>query len=962
MLCKCGSIWRKWDFHVHTPYSLLNNGFGFNPFEETDEKYFDEYVKNLFTKAIDNNVHAIGITDYFMIEGYKRIREKYLMCSQKMEECFPDEKIREKIKEIYIFPNIEFRIQCFVGNTSSPVNYHIIFSDKVPIVDIEDNFLHQIRFSLDVNSSMADKRSLTLHNIEEAGKSVKENNPTERGSELLLGLKKISVNHEEILDVLKGKKIFEGKYFIVIPVDEDLSDISWDGRDYLTRKNLYKQSNCYFSANKKTYAWALAEGEEADRIKEFGSLKPCIWGSDAHDYDKMFKPDGNKFCWIKSDLTFEGLLQILYEPKARVSIQERIPDCETLDSHQIIQSVKFHDKNFQNEEILFNDCLTCIIGGKSTGKSLLLRQVARSIDSQYVEQQEESLSRQESSLQVTPPIVTWKDGTTDARKIVYIPQSYLNRLVDNPEHPTGIDTIIEDVLKEEEAISVAFETLQKQLSEKKKSVREKISEVQELHQKLAKLTNEMMEFGLPNTFEISITALEEQREELAKQIDVKKEDMKKYETLTKKINDLEVTYKQCDSQIEEISIIPKPSIRFSDSCIFDGNACTVHELLNCFPDLQDEIMQRMTSILQDMQSQWNESLNQWIQKLESKKNIIEESLSKEKANWVPLKSKIEKNSQMQEIVKHIGIEKKKLQEAKLYAQKKEKIERAISECKTQIIKSQTDYQSFYLSYCDTINQTGLSKTTDLSFEAQTIWKREEFIKSITNMFNNRNFSSFKEKYNYDLVDLKDEDYKADFLRDLWSAMENIDGEGKLPLKGSYKPESALQMLFDDWYNIHYIVKSGNDTIKEMSPGKKALVLLELLIGLESSKCPILIDQPEDDLDNRSIYSELVQYLRKKKHERQIIIVTHNANVVLGADAEEVIIANQNSDNSPNAEFRFEYRSGSIENDEKCCGDNGKVLKGILNQSGIQQQICDILEGGRTAFELRQKKYTSIDTH
>ena len=130
----------------------------------------------------------------------------------------------------------------------------------------------------------------------------------------------------------------------------------------------------------------------------------------------------------------------------------------------------------------------------------------------------------------------------------------------------------------------------------------------------------------------------------------------------------------------------------------------------------------------------------------------------------------------------------------------------------------------------------------------------------------------------------------------------------------------------------------------MSPGKKALVLLEMLISLEDSKCPILIDQPEDDLDNRSIYNDLVQYIRRKKKERQIIIVTHNANVVLGADAEEIIIANQDGIGTENAEKRFEYRSGAIENDEILTDDTGVPLKGILNQNGIQTQICDILEG------------------
>ena len=56
----------------------------------------------------------------------------------------------------------------------------------------------------------------------------------------------------------------------------------------------------------------------------------------------------------------------------------------------------------------------------------------------------------------------------------------------------------------------------------------------------------------------------------------------------------------------------------------------------------------------------------------------------------------------------------------------------------------------------------------------------------------------------------------------------------------------------------------NDTIDVMSPGKKALVLLKLLIDLADSKCPILIDQPEDDLDNRSVFNDLIPFIKRKK--------------------------------------------------------------------------------------------------
>ena len=162
----------------------------------------------------------------------------------------------------------------------------------------------------------------------------------------------------------------------------------------------------------------------------------------------------------------------------------------------------------------------------------------------------------------------------------------------------------------------------------------------------------------------------------------------------------------------------------------------------------------------------------------------------------------------------------------------------------------------------------------------------------------------------------------------------------------------------DWYNVDYIVKMDNDNIQDMSPGKKALVLLRLLISLAESACPILIDQPEDDLDNRSIFDELIRFIKEKKVDRQIITVTHNANIVLGGDAELVIVANQDGKNAPNKQFRFEYRGGAIEDISPVLA-KGTLNNGILNGKGIQEHICEILEGGEQAFALRQHKYNFI---
>ena len=321
MLNNSGSEWNKWDFHVHTPYSILNNNYGFDPYTDVDnDKKFDEFVQKLFLKAIENNIHAIGITDYFVIDGYKRIKECYLECPEKMKILFPDEEIRKQIKEIYVFPNIEMRLNTFVGKKANPVNYHIIFSDTISTQIIEENFLHRLTFQQDAG----DNKPLTKFNIEEYGKSIRENNG-DKGSDFLIGLNHVTVNSENILEILKSN-VFLHKYFITVPVDEDLSDISWCGRDYSSRKNIYQQCDFYMTSNAKTIDWALAHGEEAERIREFRSIKPCIWGSDAHEYERMFKPAGDKYCWIKSETTFDGLRQILYEPEERVCIQKEVPD------------------------------------------------------------------------------------------------------------------------------------------------------------------------------------------------------------------------------------------------------------------------------------------------------------------------------------------------------------------------------------------------------------------------------------------------------------------------------------------------------------------------------------------------------------------------------------------------------------------------------------------------------------
>lgn len=178
--------------------------------------------------------------------------------------------------------------------------------------------------------------------------------------------------------------------------------------------------------------------------------------------------------------------------------------------------------------------------------------------------------------------------------------------------------------------------------------------------------------------------------------------------------------------------------------------------------------------------------------------------------------------------------------------------------------------------------------------------------------------------------------------------------GELQLKNGYEALNvATEFFAKSWYSLGYELFYQGDSFKQMSEGKQAFVILKLLLDFSEKTCPILIDQPEDSLDNRAIYNELVTYIKKKKRERQIILVTHNSNVVVSADAENVIVANQEGSDSHNRDgMRFQYVNGALEFTKS----RNPKEPSVLYSQGIREHVCDILEGGRDAFEKREQKY------
>jgi predicted ATP-dependent endonuclease of OLD family len=137
--------------------------------------------------------------------------------------------------------------------------------------------------------------------------------------------------------------------------------------------------------------------------------------------------------------------------------------------------------------------------------------------------------------------------------------------------------------------------------------------------------------------------------------------------------------------------------------------------------------------------------------------------------------------------------------------------------------------------------------------------------------------------------------------------------------------------------VQYSIEYDGVAITQLSPGTRGIVLLLLYLALDlEDSRPLLIDQPEENLDPKSVYSELVSLFRDARLRRQVIIVTHNANLVVNTDVDQVIVASCVRTESGTAPI-FEYLSGGLEDPQ------------------IREQVCEILEGGEAAFKQRAKR-------
>lgn len=165
---------------------------------------------------------------------------------------------------------------------------------------------------------------------------------------------------------------------------------------------------------------------------------------------------------------------------------------------------------------------------------------------------------------------------------------------------------------------------------------------------------------------------------------------------------------------------------------------------------------------------------------------------------------------------------------------------------------------------------------------------------------------------------------------------------KRNIEQQLKKGHTIEDLYRFLYNLDYLkptfkLNLGLKSLTELSPGERGALLLIFYLLLDKDDKPLVIDQPEENLDNQSVYDYLVHFIKEAKKRRQIIIVTHNPNLAVVCDAEQIIHMTIDKMNSNTVS----YKSGAIENPQ------------------INKTIIDILEGTKPAFNNRTYKYSSV---
>ncbi len=1021
-----GSIWRRWDFHVHTPYSLLNNEFG----DCDDEEIWDKYVHTLYVKAISLSIGAIFLTDYFIIEGYEKV-VSIIKNQERMKKIFANEIKKDsnfltKVNKIAIFPNIEFRTSDTINQNK--VQVHVLFSNELASNTIKKYFLKMLYCDLSGNKWYCD-----LDDLKKLGEYCDE-----RGignlvghNRLKLGMNNFSVKIDDVKKYLEDKR-FEGKY-IIVSVVEDLDTLNWQNQSGSLRVKYRQLSQAVFTSNDNNIKWFKSEECE----KTIGKTLPCITGSDCHNFEDMFESNNLKYCWVKSDTTFRGLKDSLKNSEERIYIGEKPIDIALQEKRKsyTIKSIDIYtdslesQKHWINGHLDFNPGMISIIGNKGSGKSAIsdiISYLGNTSKESYFSflRRDRFFDKTNKYANNYKGYLTFYDGAKTEEKIIkengydsekiervmYLPQRYIentcndiNRTYFKNEIEGLIFSYIDDLDKNgcknlTELINKKFSTINIEIE----TLKVKINDInKDIVEKERKLTLEFRNHLSLNKQEI-LQKIENHKRSKPEQIEkpllddnnkylilysrcsqLKKTVLEdhnmeytKYEKITDELNSIDYIinienevkkriielnnlYKNHNDQYNldincEVSLVKNEEKEFNEyykrlnddqaklreklvkidneSSIYDIDNTKYEEIENKIKLISnyfakeaaiDEIFEELSKKISTQQAQYQanqEEIKKW--------DLIDYGL-KNGNSIIPYENSLKGiQTQIDYVNNELPNEINKL--------KNKQIE-LINELYEKLVLKRNSLRELYEAVQNKVNsvlEDGLDKMT---FDSVIAFD-SALIKKIDMMVNHRVSSKYSDlSYLENIVpkiDFNDKQSTISFIKEQFGNLCNdLNCFYKNMLKDNNQVDFYNLLSKLDYLSVQYDLKMNNKALDQLSPGEKGIVLLIFYLALDKGNKTLIIDQPEDNLDNQSIFERLTKLIVMAKKNRQIIVVTHNPNIAVACDSEQIIYASIDQNTN-----KISYESGSIENPT------------------ISKHIVDVLEGTLPAFCYRESKY------
>ncbi|WP_334002432.1 TrlF family AAA-like ATPase [Burkholderia cepacia] len=972
-----GSQWRRWDLHVHTPASKLGASFvGVS---------WDDYINQLEALAQQAEIAAIGVTDYMSIDGYERLHAA----------SHDDKKPRLRSVSLLV-PNIELRAMPATKDGKA-LNIHILVDPSDP--DHIQKIKRALR-NLKVEYTSAEGRHTYGCIREDLIEYAKAQNPnlTDNEQAYKFGIEQFKPSYEQILEWLRSEGWLKNNSLVGIANGKDgISGLPIDGFSAV-RDQLLKNCEFVFSGNPNDRAYYLGQkaGASADDIKRmYGSLKPCLHGSDAHEIATLFKPDEDRYCWIKSDPTFEGLRQILWEPNDRVHIGQAKPQLS--DMSRIIDTLYIKNSNgwFAQDSIQLNPGLVTIIGEKGAGKTAIADLIAFASGVPLESKSQSSfIAKGRLHLVGVDLVLAWGSGSTSGGTLTdkpfsspkplvrYLSQDFVERLCSEDHQGHELREAIEEVVfshldeVHREDFS-SFEELRMARESASQSRQDDFrGQIVSLHREIDRLYASL---GQRASKVANKDQAQQQIEELKKQLPsvtqaADEETLKKLNAEQDSLKALEASISQKNRSKRNIDEFLK-----SYSELKERTTRQVQELVDAaqFGDLVSK------EIVLQLNPKWDEKVEAVVRDASSRLDtevfamrgdestakddggtlydisrrirFLQESLSKDEINkkrLLDLQKQINaQESTVQRLTKEI--EELDGKTTKLLAQRERDRDNLYLKFFEALAEDEKGLRELYAPMKEQLDNLG----SEMKFELSAGYRVEaqDWLEKSTRFFDGRKpqASAKKDEIEKFVIDVLtpawnggDSERIKDAINQFFALVRPVEFMGK-----HASPSLKLIDLLDWMYSTDHIgttykIKYGGTSLEHLSPGTRGIALLVLYLLMdEDDRRPLIIDQPEGNLDNSSIYLQLVPYIRKAKEKRQIILVTHNPNLVVATDAEQIIVAlAERSVGHPYPQIT--YISGSLEHDEF---DKDTV--------GIRQAVCTLLEGGDRAFKEREGRYS-----